>query len=120
MGNRGILHNERQQVTHYHRHSNWIICRLDYHTASGVQVQRPVMTPGRYTELFFLDEATALAAGHRPCGRCSKARYNAFVHYWRLGNPEETDKLDRVLQRERFIAYKRQWRAKKQVFWASN
>lgn len=37
------------------------------------------MAPGQYTELFFLDEATALAAGHRPCAECSRDRYNAFV-----------------------------------------
>jgi hypothetical protein len=40
------------------------------------------MTPGRYTELFFLDEATALAAGHRPCAECRRGRFDAFRRAW--------------------------------------
>jgi hypothetical protein len=44
------------------------------------------MTPGRYTELFFLDEATALAAGHRPCGECRRAEYGHFKAAWLAGN----------------------------------
>jgi hypothetical protein len=46
------------------------------------------MTPGSYMELFFLDEATALAAGHRPCGECRRADYQRFKHAWTVGNPE--------------------------------
>src|SRR5262249_24546607 len=49
--------------------------------------RRQVMTPGRYTELFFLDEATGLAAGHRPCAECQRARYTAFRDAWARGNP---------------------------------
>jgi hypothetical protein len=45
-----------------------------------------VMTPGRYTELFFLDEATALAAGHRPCGECRRAEYGHFKATWLAEN----------------------------------
>lgn len=41
------------------------------------------MSPGRYTELFFLDEATALAAGHRPCAECRRPRFDAFRRAWR-------------------------------------
>ena len=37
------------------------------------------MQPGRYTELFFLDEATAFAAGHRPCAECRRDDYNRFM-----------------------------------------
>src|SRR5262245_4829985 len=44
--------------------------------------KRRVMTPGRYTELFFLDEATALAAGYRPCAECRHARFLAFCNAW--------------------------------------
>ena len=44
------------------------------------------MTPGRYTELFFLDEVTALAAGHRPCGECRRADYRRFKAAWVAGN----------------------------------
>lgn len=46
------------------------------------------MTPERYTELFFLDEATALAAGHRPCGECRAADFRRFKKAWLAGNPD--------------------------------
>src|SRR5436305_3846911 len=45
------------------------------------------MTPGRYTELFFLDEATALAAGHRPCAECRHARFLDFCNAWGAAHP---------------------------------
>jgi hypothetical protein len=45
---------------------------------------RVVMSPNRYTELFFLDEATAFAAGHRPCAECRRERYNAFKDAWQV------------------------------------
>jgi hypothetical protein len=44
------------------------------------------MQPGQYTELFFLDEATALAAGHRPCAECRRPRYKAFMSAWGAAN----------------------------------
>jgi hypothetical protein len=66
------------------------------------------MTPNQYTELFFLDEATGLAAGHRPCGECQRARYRAFVEAWARGNPglaggvpPKAPAIDAVLDRER-------------------
>jgi hypothetical protein len=46
------------------------------------------MAPGQYTELFFLDEATALAAGHRPCAECQRERFNLFREIWAKANPE--------------------------------
>jgi len=73
------------------------------------------MTPNNYTELFFLDEAAALAAGHRPCAECSRPRYNEFVKFWRLANPTETSKIDDVLHRERFIPYRTEWQTKKRT-----
>src|SRR5262249_8483185 len=51
----------------------WIVCLLEFRGR-----KRTVMTPGHYTELFFLDEATALAAGHRPCAECRRERFNTF------------------------------------------
>ena len=65
------------------------------------------MTPGRYTELFFLDEATALAAGHRPCFECRRERAIAFRQAWLAGNPSladnviSVDKIDDQLHNER-------------------
>lgn len=82
MGNRGCLHNELQQIVRHHHGKRWISCRLSF---KGVK--RKIMAPGKYTELFFLDEATALAAGHRPCAECSRHRYREFVEAWAKGNP---------------------------------
>jgi hypothetical protein len=118
MGNRGILHNDQKTLVRYHRHKNWIICRLRVTNAAGNPINRTPMSTGQYTELFFLDEATALAAGHRPCGRCSRARYQQFVQFWRAGNPAESGKIDDVLHRERFKPYINTWRAKKRTFTA--
>ncbi len=74
MGNRGILHDgERRLGKARWRHPHWIICELAF---KGWK--RAVMQPRSYTELFFLDEATALAAGHRPCALCRRAAYLAF------------------------------------------
>ena len=66
------------------------------------------MTPGHYTELFFLDEATALAAGHRPCAECQRERFNRFRETWAKANQEmagtsrpAATTLDAVLHQER-------------------
>ena len=73
MGNRGCLHNTSGQIRRSWQLKRWIICLLEFK-----ERKRRVMTPGHYTELFFLDEATALAAGHRPCAECQRERFNAF------------------------------------------
>jgi len=62
MGNRGLLHNEHQEIVRPFRLKAWITCVLAFKGR-----RRKVMAPGQYTELFFFDEATAFAAGHRPC-----------------------------------------------------
>ncbi|PWE32634.1 hypothetical protein DDZ14_09590 [Maritimibacter sp. 55A14] len=78
MGNRGILHDAAQRLgTARWRHRNWIACRLEFRGR-----HRAVMQPGRYTELFFLDEAVSLAAGHRPCAECRRADYERFRDAW--------------------------------------
>ena len=63
MGNRGIPHDAQGRIVKPFTHRVWVTCVLEFKGR-----HRQVMTPGRYTHLFFLDEATALAAGHRPCG----------------------------------------------------
>jgi len=55
---------------------------------AGTGRTRTPMTPGHYTSLFFLDEATALAAGHRPCAECQRERFTAFRAQWAAANPE--------------------------------
>jgi hypothetical protein len=79
MGNRGCLHGQGRSLgVSRWRSKLWICCLLDF---KGVQ--RDPMPPGRWTALFFLDEATALSAGHRPCGYCRRADYLAFAEAWR-------------------------------------
>ena len=79
MGNRGCIHNADRTlgVTRW-RTKMWISCVLDWRGR-----KRDVMPPGRWTALFFLDEATALAAGHRPCGYCRRADHRWFGESWR-------------------------------------
>jgi len=86
MGNRGCLHDARGQIRRPFLGKRWIICLLEFRGR-----KRTVMTPGHYTELFFLDEATALAAGHRPCAECQRERFNLFRETWARANPELTD-----------------------------
>ncbi|MFN4173061.1 MAG: hypothetical protein ACK4GW_15030 [Pseudorhodobacter sp.] len=85
MGNRGILHDAEQSVLRTHAHQNWVTCALSFKGR-----RREIMAPGHYTELFFLDEATALAAGHRPCAECRRDRYRAFTDLWQQvhGKPD--------------------------------
>ena len=73
MGNRGCLHDADGNVRRPWQLTRWIVCLLQFKGR-----KRAVMTPGHYTELFFLDEATALAAGHRPCAECRRERFDAF------------------------------------------
>ena len=77
MGNRGGLHDDQGRIKRAYQVTRWIICVLDFRGR-----KRVVMQPGHYTELFFLDEATALAAGHRPCAECQRARYDLFRDFW--------------------------------------
>jgi len=78
MGNRGrALHNDSREIVRLFEGQRWIICLLDFKGR-----RRQVMSPGLYTELFFLDEAVALAAGHRPCAECRRERFKAL---WTAG-----------------------------------
>jgi len=65
MGNRGRLHDGGRTILRAWQVRRWIICRLEFRGR-----RRDVMSPRTWTELSFLDEATAFAAGHRPCGEC--------------------------------------------------
>lgn len=82
MGNRGCLHNAEQTLGAARWRSRlWIACVTEFKGR-----KREVMAPGRYTELFFLDEAVALAAGHRPCAECRRQDYRRFTAAWTEGN----------------------------------
>jgi hypothetical protein len=101
MGNRGCLHGpDRRLGAARWRSKLWICCSLDW---KGVR--RDPMPPGRWTALFFLDESTALAAGHRPCAYCRRADFVAFAEGWRRANGlaqrPRAAQIDARLHRER-------------------
>jgi hypothetical protein len=79
MGNRGIIHDPRTRTLLKRRWSSkaWIICVCEFRG-----VRREVMNRRSWTELFFLDEATALAAGHRPCFYCRREAARDFAAAW--------------------------------------
>jgi hypothetical protein len=82
MGNRGRIHNARRELgTRHWERKAWITCVLRFKGR-----RRQVMAASSYTELFFLDEATALAAGHRPCGECRRADARRFKELWLEAN----------------------------------
>jgi hypothetical protein len=92
-GNRGRLHDDGRRIRRNHDGRRWIACRLEFRAR-----RREPMPPGRYTGLFFLDDATALAAGHRPCAECRNADYRSFLD---LADAPGADELDRRLHAER-------------------
>ena len=98
-GNRGVLHDEQGRLVRCWQGRRWIACRLEFKGR-----RRELMRPGRFTELFFLDEATALAVGHRPCAECRRADFVRFRQGWTETHPEvpaRVDDIDRTLHGER-------------------
>jgi hypothetical protein len=98
-GNRGCLHDEAGRIRRAYAVRRWIACRLEFRGRR----RSPLLQPGRYTELFFLDEATAFAAGHRPCAECRRKDYVRFGEIWRELQPRQTraDAVDGQLHAER-------------------
>ncbi|RKQ96132.1 hypothetical protein [Maricaulis maris] len=109
MGNRGILHDDRQQLgTARWKHQAWVTCTLAFKAR-----RRELMAPGWYTELFFTDEAVALAAGHRPCAECRREDFNRFREAFAKAHPDlphRAPDMDRVLHKARVMS-----RSRKQV-----
>ena len=99
-GNRGVLHNENLDLVRRYQVRRWLVCVLEFRGR-----RRPLLRPGRYTELFFLDEAVALAAGHRPCAECRHAAYQSFLTAWTaaraLPAKPAADDIDQVLHWQR-------------------
>jgi hypothetical protein len=103
-GNRGCLHDDTGTIRRFFAVKRWIACRLEFR---GWQ-RGELMQPGRFTELFFLDEATALAAGHRPCALCRRDDYVRFGNLWRSLHAEAgADAIDARLHSERLDEYGR-------------
>jgi hypothetical protein len=98
-GNRGCLHDEQRRIRRPYAVKRWIACRLEFRGRR----RTPLMQVGRYTELFFLDDATALAAGHRPCAECRRGDYDRFRVRWSQLHPDSdgADDIDARLHRER-------------------
>jgi hypothetical protein len=101
MGNRGILHDDARRIVRPWQARRWIACVLEFRG-----LRRAVMTPHRYTELFFLDETAALSAGHRPCAECRREDYRRFQWLWRACHegPSDADSMDARLHEERLSA----------------
>jgi len=89
-GNRGRLHDERGVIRRKWQVKRWISCRLEFR---GRRRAGGPMAPNRYTGLFFLDEATALAAGHRPCAECRNADYRSFLARTGASSAAELDEM---------------------------
>ena len=98
-GNRGCLHDGSGRIRRRYNGRRWIACRLEFR---GWR-RSPLLQPGRFTELFFLDEATAFAAGHRPCALCRREDYVRFGEIWRELHPGQVgaDAIDAQLHGER-------------------
>jgi hypothetical protein len=98
-GNRGCLHDAGGRIRRRYDGKRWIACRLRFRGWH----RHPLMQPGRFTELFFLDEATALAAGHRPCALCRREDYVRLAAIWTRLHVDQAgaDAIDAQLHSER-------------------
>ena len=111
-GNRGCLHDSAYNVRREFATTAWLSCRLRVNRTRAVQRddnrafngrKRVLQSPGHYTELFFADEYTALAAGHRPCACCRRSDYMDFLGAWKRahGGTWTAATIDRTLHAER-------------------
>jgi hypothetical protein len=99
MGNRGVIHDDDGTIRREFQVRRWIACRLEFKGR-----HREILQPRRWTELFFLDEATALAAGHRPCAHCRNADYKRWQAAYAAahpGAPTSADAMDARLHEDR-------------------
>ncbi|HEY2054825.1 MAG TPA: hypothetical protein VGH14_12910 [Solirubrobacterales bacterium] len=99
-GNRGVLH-EGREIVRFHAGNLWITCALEFRDR-----HRELWIPDRWTPLFFHDEAVAFAAGHRPCGECRHAEYQAYKAAWAAGQgvpPPSAGAMNRQLHAERIF-----------------
>jgi len=104
-GNRGCLHDDAGRIRRGYNGKRWIACRLSFRGWH----RSPLMQPGRFTELFFLDDATALAAGHRACALCRREDYRRLGAIWADLHPGQAgaDAIDAQLHGERLSPHRR-------------
>ncbi|MHB2165643.1 hypothetical protein [Alsobacter sp. R-9] len=101
MGNRGAIHTADGRLAQRRwARQSWVTCRLEWKDINRIRKNGRLMAPNSYTELFLLDEATALAAGHRPCNDCRKEDLGRLKAAW-VGAPKSVVPIDEALHRER-------------------
>jgi hypothetical protein len=116
-GNRGCIVDDRGNVVRHHNGSLWITCRTEYQDR-----KHPVAAPKTWTPLFFLDDAVALAAGHRPCGLCRRTDYLAFrsAVMASIGEDVMAPDLNRMIAAERHRSGRGLIRAHDRILWKNN
>jgi hypothetical protein len=104
MGNRGVLHDKDKNIVRQWLNKEWKACVPQF---KGID-RKPLFQEKNYSELFFLDEATAYASGHRPCCYCQRVKYKAFKLYWATTHRDEKPateipikEIDKILHQER-------------------
>ena len=115
MANRGCIHDDAKRIVAQFKNKAWLTCEIqppkrkreiqrdDNRSFNGRK--RVVMSPGHYTELFFIDEPTACAAGHRPCACCRRSEFRDFMNAWSAAHGDKKDwranDVDAILHAER-------------------
>jgi hypothetical protein len=115
-GNRGCVVDDHERVVRHHGSSLWIICRTEFR-----DWRWPLARPRRWTPLFFLDDAVALAAGHRPCATCRRQDYLSYRDAVTLSldaaEPLRAWQLNERLNRERLSPGRGLSRASDRIVW---
>jgi hypothetical protein len=117
-GNRGCLVDDDGRIARHHRGDLWITCSLEYR---GWRHQ--LDAPRTWTPIFFLDDAVALAAGHRPCGLCRRADYVAYQEAVALSGPAPVrgaSELNQRLAGERLRPGRGMVRASDRITWPAD
>ena len=98
LGNRGIVHDDHKKIVRNAQVRRWIACVIEFRG-----IRRELMQPHRWTQLFFLDEAAAFSAGHRPCAYCRRQDYKRFCAVWQqcFGGAVGADLIDNQLHADR-------------------
>jgi len=117
-GNRGCVVDDVERVVRHHAGTLWIICTVRYRDHRS-----PLAAPRRWTPLFFLDDAVALAAGHRPCAQCRRDAYrdyrDAVSASIGASAPLRSTELDARLNAERLRRGRGLGRATDRITWTA-
>jgi hypothetical protein len=117
-GNRGCVVDDQERVVRHHGSSLWIVCLTEFR-----DWRVPLARPRRWTPLFFLDDAVALAAGHRPCATCRSVDYAAYrdavTRAVGAPSPLLARQLNQRLQAERHRRGRGLVRARDRILWPS-